>query len=257
MKKWTEKYGESNDKVRAILFCHSAIESNMIEEEQEFAAYLLYCSVESRINSCHYGQGVYEGVHCDWDNAIVGCTDIITKKPDFWAEYVEMSKIFLENDQRLSYRPTIDRINEDPEIGYRLDNIAVLSHGDNARKALAKPHYVFEVDLLNDPFNLQANKSFRKYISKKEAVESLGLKFKTDTGRLFEANGKLYLIQSEAITLGQQEIEDYELEDENLYKVNIPIPVVDANGNRGIANIVATFPYMVIKLKDVEHPASN
>lgn len=133
-KEWTDKYGEGNDKVRAILFVNSAIQSHLIDAEDEFAAYLLYGSIESRINSCKYGQGVYDGVHCDWDNVIVACTEIITRKPDFWNAYCEMTKEYIKHDHKLAFRPTVDRIKDDPSIGYRLDNIAVLSHGDNAKR---------------------------------------------------------------------------------------------------------------------------
>lgn len=249
LKHWTDKYSDNYNKVRTILFVNSVAESGLIGEEDEFAAYLLYDSVESRINSCKYGQGVYAGVHNDWDNVIVGCTDIISQKPDFWRDYCKMTKEFVKHDHRLAYRPTIDRINEDPEIGYRLSNITVLSHGDNAKKALSKPRFLFEIDL-TDPFNVITAKGFRKYNSKQEAVEALRLKFTKDTGRLYVSNGKHYLIQSEALTYGDDELNEKYFDQEEEYKAQLPVAVLkDDNGNEHVLNAWFTFPVMTIKLK--------
>lgn len=248
-KEWTDKYGEGNDKVRAILFVNSAIQSHLIDAEDEFAAYLLYNSMESRINSCKYGQGVYGGVHCGWDNVIVACTDIITKKPDFWKDYCELTNVYIEKDHQLAFRPTVDRIKDDPKIGYRLSNIAVLSHGNNAKKALAKAHYVFNLNL-EDPLNLQMNQTFKKYESKKEAVESLGLKFNGDSGKVYEIDGKTYLIQSEDLTLGYKELEYDESNDTELMSAWIPVGVVrNDKGEQAIIRQEITFPAMAIKLK--------
>lgn len=160
-----------------------------------------------------------------------------------------MTKEFVKHDHRQAYRPTIDRINEDPKIGYRLSNITVLSHGDNAKKALSKPHFVFEVDL-RDPFNVKTNKTFRKYNSKKEAVESLGLRFNGDTGRLYETNGKYYLIQSEALTYGDEELDESHYEQEEEYRAQIPVALLrDENGNKHVLYAWFTFPAMAIKIK--------
>lgn len=257
LQKWINKYGVQNCKPRSILFVLSAIESELIKEEDEFAAQLLYNSMESRINSCKYGQGVYVGVYCDWDNTIAACTDIITKKQKFWEDYCEMAKNFLRHDQKQAYRPTIDRINEDPAVGYRLNNIAVLSHGDNARKALSKPHYVFELSL-DDPFNLQKTRPFKKYSSKQEAIESLGLKFKGDTGRVYEVNGIMYLIQSEGITLGQKELDVDLNEDTELMKAWIPIGVLrNEHGEEFVLRQEIAFPTMKVILKEYSASKTN
>ncbi|WP_339820703.1 hypothetical protein MKZ15_06240 [Paenibacillus sp. FSL R7-0216] len=252
LQKWLAKYGEQNDKPRSILFVLNAIESGLIKEEDEFAAQLLYNSMESRINSCKYGQGVYDGVYCDWSNVIDACSEVIMKRPDIWLQWCEMSKVYLRDEQKLSSRPTIDRINEDPTIGYRLFNIQVLSHGDNAKKALSKPHYVFEVDL-TDSFNLRTDKKYKKYSSKKEAVESLGLSFSSDKGRLYRSNGKTYLVQSEQVTLGLKEIEEYDdANEEKWYRASIPIgTLTDQNGVEYYVGLPFIFPQMKILLKDI------
>lgn len=156
---WIEKYGDNTYLPRAILSTQTLIENEIIKEEHEFAAYLLFKSVESRIHNCRYSVGIYEGVFCEWDVPLNGVMDIIRHKPDMWQGWIEQTKIFLENDQQQSCRPTIDRLDTDPNIGYRLDNIQLLSFRENTQRAVNKPVYAFEIG--NNQSNTLA--TFKRY----------------------------------------------------------------------------------------------
>ncbi|WP_440112181.1 hypothetical protein [Paenibacillus sp. QZ-Y1] len=195
IKEWTRKYGGDNTYLaRGILCVQSLIENEIIEEEHEYAAYLLFKSFESRIHSCRYSQGIYEGVFCEWDVPLNGVMDIIRHKPDMWLQWIEQTNIFLENDQQQSYRPTIDRIKTDPHVGYRLDNIQLLSFRENTQRAVNKPVYAFEIG------NNQSNAlgTFRRYDSITDAKKEMGLpKLDNDTGVFTNTpDGRTVLLQS-------------------------------------------------------------
>lgn len=129
---WIEKYGDNTYLPRGILCTQTLIENEIIDEEHEFACYLLFKSIESRIHSCRYEQGVYKGVYCAWSDPISGVMEIIKYKSDMWLQWIEQTKIFLEKDQQQSYRPTVDRTETNPDVGYRLSNIAMLPFGKNS-----------------------------------------------------------------------------------------------------------------------------
>lgn len=251
IKKWVEKYGENTYLPRGILCVQSLIEDEVIEEEYSMAAYLLFKSVESRIHSCRYSQGIYRGVHCDWSDPISGVSEIINLKPEMWKEWITQTKRFLENDQNQSYRPTIDRINTDPNIGYRLSNVTILPFGENSYKAQAKPVYAFEMG------NKQTNviPIFRRYDSITDAKKDLGLpKLENDTGVFTNTqDGKIVLIQSEQSTTGQKSIEvDSNENEQKVYKGYIPIGQIEIDGQIYNVHQPFTFEQMQIKLKDQE-----
>ncbi|QLG38725.1 hypothetical protein HW560_11810 [Paenibacillus sp. E222] len=213
------------------------------------AAYLLFKSVESRIHSCRYSQGIYKGIYCDWSEPISGVSEIIKLKPDMWKEWIAQTKCFLENDQFQSYRPTIDRINTDPSIGYRLSNIAMLPFGQNSYKAQAKPVYAFEMG------NNQSNviPTFRRYDSITDAKKDLGLpKLENDTGVFTNTqDGKTFILQSSATTVGEQSVElDSNESEQKVYTGYIPIGQVEIDGQLYTINQPFTFEQMQIKLKN-------
>ncbi|PQP82798.1 hypothetical protein C0Q44_15545 [Paenibacillus sp. PCH8] len=246
---WNEKYGENTYLPRAILCTQTLIENEIIDEEHEFACYLLFKSIESRIHSCRYEQGVYKGVHCAWSDPISGVMDVIKYKSEMWQGWIEQTKIFLDNDQQQSYRPTVDRRDTDPKIGYRLSNIAMLPFGQNSYKAQAKPVYAFEMG------NNQTNviPTFRRYDSITDAKRDMGLpKLDNDTGVFTNTqDGKMVLIQSEQSTTGQKNIEvDSNENEQKVYTGYIPIGQIEIDGQLYTINQPFTFEQMQIKLRD-------
>jgi hypothetical protein len=147
-------------------------------------------------------------------------------------------------------RATIDRIDEDPLIGYRLSNLAVLSHGKNSSKALSKVCYVFEIDFDNS-FNYETKKNYRKFNNRADALNFVGVKHQSNTGRLYEVNGKHYLIQSEAVTLGLEEMAEHEYEDLEEYTAYVPVGILEcSDGERRVLRQQIRFPYMKVVLKE-------
>ncbi|OAB45970.1 hypothetical protein [Paenibacillus glacialis] len=247
LEKFTSKYGDKNNKVRAWVFVKNSIKSGLIKEETEFAAYLLYGSCEARINAIRYkAQKPYIDVYIDWSDSNSMCRDIINHKPEFWKEWVVMTGKFIESKQKLSARPTVDRLSEDRSVGYRLENIAPLTHSANSSKALSKSCYVFQIN-----FDLSGQKKFKRFQHKKEALKFIGINNKVDTGKIFEVDGKHYLIQSEAVTLGLEPMEEYNYEDDEEYTAWIPIGTIeDSNGETRIIKQEIRFPYMSVILTE-------
>ncbi|MEI2281228.1 hypothetical protein [Paenibacillus polysaccharolyticus] len=247
--KWIEKYGENTYLPRAILCVQSLIEEGIIEEEHSMAGYLLFKSIESRIHSCRYEQGVYKGVHCAWSDPVSGARDIIKYRPEMWQGWIEQTRIFLENDQQQKYRPTIDRRNTDPNIGYRLDNIQLLSFRENTQRAVNKPVYAFEMG--NNQSNVTP--TFRRYDSITDAKKDLGLpKLENDTGVFTSTqDGRKFLIQSETTTSGQESVEtdSTESKQKKEYVGYIPIGQVEIDGQLYTINQPFTFEQMQITLK--------
>lgn len=249
IEKWIEKYGENTYLPRGILCVQSLIEEGVIEEEHSMAAYLLFKSVESRIHSCRYEQGIYKGVQCAWSDPVSGVSEIIKLKPEMWKEWVAQTKCFLENGQNQSYRPTIDRSDTDPDIGYRISNITMLPFGENSYKAQAKPVYAFEMG---------SNQSgalpiFRKYDSITQAKKDMDLpKLDKDSGVFTNTpDGRTFLIQSESTTTGQVSVETVSNEDSHkAYIGYIPIAQIEIDGELYNVNQQFTFEQMQIHLKN-------
>ncbi|MBD8839935.1 hypothetical protein IFU39_19150 [Paenibacillus sp. CFBP 13594] len=249
IEEWIEKYGDNTYLPRGILCTQTLIENEIIEEEHEFACYLLFKSIESRIHSCRYSQGIYEGVFCEWDVPLNGVMDIIRHKPEMWQGWIEQTRIFLENDQQQKYRPTIDRIETDPNIGYRLDNIQLLSFRENTQRAVNKPVYAFEMG------KNQSNviPTFRRYDSITDAKKDLGLpKLENDTGVFTNTqDGKTFILQSSATTVGDQSVElDSNESEQKVYTGYIPIGQIEIDGQLYTINQPFTFEQMQIKLKN-------
>ncbi|WP_339236223.1 hypothetical protein MKX40_22195 [Paenibacillus sp. FSL R5-0517] len=246
---WNEKYGENTYLPRAILCAQTLIENEFIDEEHEFACYLLFKSIESRIHSCRYEQGIYKGVHCAWSDPISGLMDIIKYKSDMWSQWVEQTKIFLEKDQQQSCRPTVDRIETNPDVGYRLSNIAMLPFGKNSYKAQVKPVYAFEMSN-NQSVGLP---TFRKFDSITEAKQELGLqKLDKDSGMFTNTqDGRQFLIQSESATSGLESVqtENTASKKKKEYVGYIPIGQVEIDGQLYTVNQPFTFEQMQITLK--------
>lgn len=248
--RWTEKY--KNDvpyrdyRLREIALANEMIKEGIIDESSEYAIFLLYCSFNSRINATHYKTGIYDGVYCEWSDPIQACYDVIENLPSFWDKWRKVT----ENYQQTGIhgdRPSIDRLSEEKSIGYRKGNIGCLSLSDNTARATKKPHYVF---FLNNNYTY-TNNEFKKYESKKAALDDLQISFKTDTGRLYEKDGRKILVQSERVSLGLQRLDEHE-HDEQLEEYRGWLPVQDVLCSDGVirtAYQAFTFPMMAIVLK--------
>jgi len=249
IERWKQEYGDNTYLVRGILCTQGLIENGIIMEEHELAAYLLYKSVESRIHSCRYEQGIYKGVHCEWSDPISGVNSIIKMKPEMWNQWIAQTKCFLDNDQCQSYRPTIDRRDTNPEIGYRLSNITMLPFGQNSYKAQAKPVYAFEMG------NKQSNVlgTFKRYDTITDAKKDMGLpKLENDTGVFTSTpDGRTIILQSSDATVGQKSVESVSNETEQkLYTGYIPIGQIEIDGQVYNVHQPFTFEQMQIKLND-------
>ncbi|MGN7354388.1 hypothetical protein ACTHPJ_23895 [Paenibacillus amylolyticus] len=249
IEKWKQKYGDNTYLVRGILCAKGLIEKGIVHEDQEYALYLLFKSIESRIHSCRYEQGIYRGVYCDWSDPISGVNEIIKLKSEMWNEWIAQTKRFLENDQCRSYRPTIDRKDTDPKIGYRISNITMLPLGQNSYKAQAKPVYAFEIG--NNQSDTLA--TFKRYETITDAKKDLGLpKLENDTGVFTNTqDGKVFLIQSEQSTTGQKSIEvDSNENEQKVYTGYIPIGQIEIGGKVFNVHQPFTFEQVQVKLKD-------
>lgn len=116
-------------------FLAKCIEQNVIEEGELEAARLLVMSCKSRFEACKYNKKGYKGVECNYPDFYAFFFDVI-KIDGFWNDWKKESAIYSRVGNNSS-RPTIDR--RDSLGNYTLDNIQVLSMGENALKASQKP----------------------------------------------------------------------------------------------------------------------
>ncbi|WP_076305732.1 hypothetical protein [Paenibacillus odorifer] len=247
IEEWKNTHGEKYNDPKAIKFVQSLLQRELIKSSEVVAAYLLYESAVSRINACKYNLGIYAKISCDWDDAEVMVLDIIFHKKEMWVEWIKQS-IYYEETNKQCFRASIDRI--DAQKNYTLSNIQMLSVKDNVIKATARPHYLFNVTGIINP-NSDSIQSYRRFESKQEALDSLGIKFKGDTGRLYNVKDQTYLVQSEDVTFGRKEIEEYENDDESTwYSGSMSIGVItDDLGNTYNLNLPITYPQISIRLK--------
>ncbi|MFC5401485.1 hypothetical protein [Cohnella soli] len=247
---WQNAHGERFDDPRKIKFVQSLLQKGIITQTQIVAAHLLLNSTTSRINACKYKSGVYASVTSDWDNPEVMALDIITKHTGMWDAWVLQTAYYEQTDNHAD-RASIDRVDENS--GYSLKNIQCLSVAENTNKATKKPHYIFEIKdnmFSGLPDDLP---TYKRFETKQEAVKSLGVKVKSDNGRIYQGHdGKNYLIQSEEVTTAKRQFEEYELEDEKLWhQAWLPVGTYeDRLGNKGVLRQQIIFPYMMITLKE-------
>ncbi|WKL03153.1 hypothetical protein Q0F98_05640 [Paenibacillus amylolyticus] len=157
----------------------------------------------------------------------------------------EVTKEYMKNDFKHSFRPTIDRVNE--KEGYSLDNIQVLTNAENCAKATSFPHYLFTVVNTSDPSKQQ---TFRRFDSKGAAFKHIGLPYsKSDTGRFYQVGNSLFLLQSEDVTLGRVEIEEYENPEDLSYTGSFSITTEHPHGGTITINRNFTYERMAIILK--------
>ncbi|WP_308638991.1 hypothetical protein [Paenibacillus silvisoli] len=255
LKKWQQEHGERFDDPKSIKYVQDLLQQGTIKNSEVVAGHLLYDSVLSRINACKYGIGIYKDIECEWVSPEVTMLDIIHFKNDMWREWI-IQTLYFEQTNDKGNRPSIDRI--DPEKGYSLDNIQMLSVANNAKKATAKPHYLFEVDISNLTGGSIAYYSCIKFNTRREALQHIGIDFISDTGRFYSVNGNVYLIQSDDVTEGKKEIEEYELDQKDWYSTYVPVAKIELNDGRvATLNQKIIFPQMTIKLIKVINEATR
>jgi hypothetical protein len=183
------------------------IDLKIINEDETLPARSLTRSARFRIQSAKdKSKPDHYGAYCDWDNEFSFAVDVIRYKKDMWKDWKQQEHIFLAtaNKEKATSTeirnaiPTIDRIDSDKEIGYRLENIQCLSKYDNDRKASSTPCKVL---IIKD----REIKGAFEFGSKKELVHNLvnegipinATQIKFDTGIIQEVgNGFSILLQS-------------------------------------------------------------
>lgn len=105
----------------------------------ELAEYLLHQScvralerVKGRDNS------VYEGFICQWRKPLAMKKELMAKS-NFWVEWIHQTEVYEASGKVYSARPTIDRIESNYKKNghYYIENLQVLSAGENSKKANA------------------------------------------------------------------------------------------------------------------------
>ncbi|WP_043890876.1 hypothetical protein [Paenibacillus sp. Aloe-11] len=257
IKRWQDTYGEDiqivDYKKRAIKYSLIARERGLISEDEEFAYFLLYGSVNSRINNTKHGDEYYRRVPCEWTIPEETVEQIIKCKSEMWLEWKRLTDIYLEKGKPRGLRPSIDRINE--AEGYSFSNIAAMSQHDNTKRATAQPHFLIK---MYDSRNPESSRTFRKYDTKREALEAIGLsQTESDSGKYYEVDGCVYLLQSSALTHGEKELIQKEDNDdkEKTYRGSILIATIELGDGR-TATISKEFTYtqsaVIIKETPVE-----
>lgn len=97
---------------------------------------LLIKSCRKAIERSLKAEGTYKNVKCSFSTAKKFSLSIKKNHIKLYEKWLEQTKVYIENGQRLSFRPTLDRINNDGH--YYITNIQVLSFGENASKAHKK-----------------------------------------------------------------------------------------------------------------------
>ncbi|MCP3747546.1 hypothetical protein [Paenibacillus sp. A3M_27_13] len=257
IKRWQDTYGEDiqivDYKKRAIKYSLIARECGLISKDEEFAYFLLYGSVNSRINNTKHGDEYYRRVPCEWTIPEETVEQIIKCKPEMWLEWKRLTAIYLEEGRPRGLRPSIDRTNE--AEGYSFSNIAAMSQHDNTKRATAQPQFLIK---MYDSRNPESSRTFRKYDTKREALEAIGLsQTESDSGKYYEADGCVYLLQSSALTNGEKELIQKEDNDdkEKTYRGSILIATIEFDDGR-TATISKEFTYtqsaVIIKELPVE-----
>lgn len=253
--RWHNSYDEDiqiiDYKKRGIKYSLIAQERSLISEEEECAYFLLYGSVNSRINNTKHGDEYYRSIPCEWANPEETVEQIIKCKPEMWLEWKPLTSIYLEKRKPRGLRPSIDRTNE--KEGYSFSNIAAMSQHNNTKRATTQPQFLIK---MYDPRNPESSRTFRKYDTKREALEAIGLsQTESDSGKYYEADGCVYLLQSSALTHGEKELIQKEEDDkEKTYRGSILIAIIELGDGR-TATINKEFTYTQSAVIFKEPPA--
>lgn len=127
--------------------CRSRISKEKVDNYTgiQLAEYLLHKScirALERVKRKWYK--TYQGVKCQWKKPVEMKKDLMNNKL-FWEAWIKQSNVYENNERKLSIRPSLDRIesNVGNEGHYYMENMQVLSFGDNSIKASAIKCKVF------------------------------------------------------------------------------------------------------------------
>lgn len=105
----------------------------LVNIEHEVAIMTLFSSCTRRINDTKYKHKKwYANKACDFNSSEDFVWEIITKKTDFWLDWLKQVEKYKISGWDYNQRPTIDRI--DSSKGYSLNNIQVLPFIKNAQR---------------------------------------------------------------------------------------------------------------------------
>lgn len=219
----------------SLLIASGIIQNTRINR---IAASLLLRSADTRIA---------DEFPCQWDNRLDFAKDLILNVKDFWSRWLGITKIYdKETDETEKYnlRPTIDRIIENPSVGYRLENVQPLSFLDNTLKTVKQSYDVIN---MSDNTTLTDKKKIEIIDAFSSSAEYLK---NVIDGGLVDYNGKLYLFQSKDRTEGKHKEILKKLADnsEGQYDLEMiikqPIAITDGDGNI-IKRGTLTMPFKV------------
>ncbi|MDR4926515.1 hypothetical protein [Peribacillus simplex] len=170
--------------------CRSEKEKDRIKNltELELAEYLLHRSCIRVLERVRYDKKeAYKNVKCHWEKPLEMKGDLINNK-EFWGKWIEQSRIYEEGGRLPNSRPTIDRIESNVEKGghYTMENIQVLSHGENSFKANSIKCKVISIKDLKVV-------RITDYESTKDVMKELNISA-YNTINLFKDSGKIHSI---------------------------------------------------------------
>jgi hypothetical protein len=89
----------------------------------------------------------YRGVKCEWSKP-KEMKKVLMSYLLLWNEWIKLTEIYIQNGMPNGLRPTIDRIESNPNKGghYYLNNIQALSYSDNCKKDKGIPLDVFVLE---------------------------------------------------------------------------------------------------------------
>lgn len=96
---------------------------------------LLKKSCRSAIERSRQTEGTYKDVKCSFNKPSKFYRSIRSNKK-LYRQWLECTKVYMDNGKKLCYRPTINRVDEKGH--YYIKNIQILTFGQNSSKAHRK-----------------------------------------------------------------------------------------------------------------------
>lgn len=218
------------------------LDLKIISENETLPARSLTRSARFRIQSTKdSSKPDHYKVYCDWDSEFSFAVDVIRYKKDMWEDWKQQENVFLAiaNKEKATSTeirnaiPTIDRIDSDKEIGYRLENIQCLSKYENDKKASSTPCRVMIIKnaKIQGVFEFGSKKDlYHDLISEGIPINVSNIKWNTG---VFQEVGNGYTI------LLQSKNGEVPTADEALYEVVIDHrrELIDENTNKVIKTL--------------------
>ncbi len=203
----------------------------------ELAEHLLHKSCIRAIERVKRNEKeAYIGVKCDWTKPKKMKIDLMNNR-EFWEKWIEQSILYEEKGKLENFRPTIDRIESDPNKGghYTMENIQVLSHSENALKANSVKCKVILIKGLELV-------SIIEYESIKNAMKKLGIRG-YNVINLIKDSGKIQSIGDDYSVLIQTFDGTLKKQESPLYKVVITKQKIKVDYETGKEYIINSNQY--------------